>query len=168
MVHAARAALSEAVAPSLSLVSCDPISIPVAPRATVLVVQSNALTLRSVGRWVEQAIGRVLLAESPGAAEAMLVRETGRPVFVVCGQDFGADEATGAELLVRWRARFPAVCFTVLATGAEGAPMAGGAIDAVFEKPGHPEQLSEMLVAAQDGLRTATSPNHCNLSQEST
>lgn len=169
MVHAARAALPEAAPLPLSLVSCASVSSrdPVVAKATVLVVQSNALTLRSLGRLLEHSVGRVLLADGPAAAEALLEREVGRQVIIVCGQRFGADEATGAELLALWKARYPAVRFTVLATGAEGAPTAGGAIDAVFQKPSQPAELIEMLVAAKNGLRAALPPNHLTTVQES-
>lgn len=169
MVHAARAALPDAVPLPLSLVSSTAVSsleCGVA-KATVLVVQANPLALRSLGRFLEHAVGRVLLADSPGAAEGHLARELGRPVIVVCGQHFGTGEPTGAELLARWRAHYPAVRFTVLATGAEGAPDAGGAIDAVFRKPARPAQLVEILAAAQNGLRAALHPNHLTTVQES-
>jgi CheY-like chemotaxis protein len=112
-------------------------------RASLLIVQRNALTARSLQRYLGRHFAEVLVASSRKAAEEVL--QTGRVTHLLCGDDLGGDEPRGGELVPEWRHSYPELERAILATAADRDEVDAPGIDGVFSKPGEPSALLELL-----------------------
>jgi hypothetical protein len=120
------------------------------PGSKLMIVQTHQLAASSLGRYLGQYFDVVRVARSRGEAEK-LFREGSPFTHLVCGDDLGAHEPRGCELIVSWRRLYPGIARAVLATGAEphwhrsstGNVTPG--VDAVFKKPDEPGRLLNLL-----------------------
>jgi len=111
----------------------------------ILVVQRNAFLARSLGRYLAAHYATVHVTASPSEAERYLAAEPNAPWRLVCGQAFGADEPDGISAIAAWRARYPGIFRAILATGAGISGPCPVGVDGLFEKPGAPADLLELL-----------------------
>ncbi len=115
-------------------------------RPSLLLVQSQTLAARALGRFLRQYYDEVFVAETPEAAEHVLRCAAAPPSHLICGEDFGPDRPRGCELVPYWRQRYPDITRAILATGAEGLKQTAlPGIDGVFAKPAALSQLLDLL-----------------------
>jgi ActR/RegA family two-component response regulator len=85
-----------------------------------LVVDDEIANCWQLTRLLGQRFDAVLSATTVAGAERQLA--TREVTHLICDQELGADSATGAELIPKWRRRFPALRCAVLFTGARVEP----------------------------------------------
>jgi DNA-binding NtrC family response regulator len=112
------------------------------PRRLLIVEQ-----LPDIGRAYARSLCRydleeVVIAATPQEAESFLDRSEG--VCLVCGHSLG--QLTGAELVARWRRRYPGLEKAVLVTGTDSTvARSTPGIDAVFAQPPDMEAVARAL-----------------------
>jgi ActR/RegA family two-component response regulator len=109
----------------------------------LLIVQRNSLTARSLKRYLGRHFSQVWVASSPASAEQVLAQDT--VTHLICGNDFGAGERLGRDLVQCWRDSCPDIRRAVLATASDVDSQEIAGVDGVFSKPTEPALLLDLL-----------------------
>ena len=113
----------------------------------MLVVHSNELAARSLARYLSDGFDSVEVADGQERAQAVFDDVNRAPTHLVCGQNFGPNQACGTELVRKWREQWPLLERVVIATDSAHVPNDLDGVDGLCLKPVDPERLSALLAA---------------------
>ncbi len=119
-----------------------------APPRSLVVIEGNALLLRSLARYFGTIYSQVTTFLSPTRAEALLASASPGATDLLISQVFPG-EKSGAEWVRRWRVRFPELGRVVLTTGLDEVPDAIVGVDAIVSKPFDVRNLSALLAGSE-------------------
>lgn len=114
------------------------------PQTTLLVVDDESAVCRALRRMLGGRVERIVTAETPQDAEAVL--SSTAVTHLVCDHFLGPGQPLGTDLALQWRERYPSLVQVVILTGKDTAGIAaGGGIDHVLPKTTEPDRLVALL-----------------------
>lgn len=116
----------------------------ISSESTLLVVDDESAVCRALRRMLQGRVGRIVTAETPEDAEAVLASTA--VTHLICDHYLGPGQPLGMTLAARWRTSYPSLERVVVLTGkdVEGIEPVSG-IDHLLPKTIDPDRLAVAL-----------------------
>lgn len=112
--------------------------------STLLVVDDESAVCRALRRMLRGRVGRIVTAETPEDAEAVL--DSTGVTHLICDHYLGPGQPLGMDLAAKWRGRYPTLRRVVILTGRDVKDIEpAGGIDHVLPKTTAPDRLAVLL-----------------------